>query len=139
MSPLNRHKYRQELEKKTHEKSATVDYLMIKNRNSSEESSRPHVKNVKLTFLADKSSQMSTGIVKNQLNETKVDNTFDELDEKLRTKSTGPLSQNNVKDTRVSVFPPLTMNALIEYHQLVKAPGLGDFENGRAKMFKIKN
>ena len=34
-------------------------------------------------------------------------------------------------------FPPLTMNALMEYKALIKAPGTGEFENGRPKLFKL--
>lgn len=33
-------------------------------------------------------------------------------------------------------YPPLTMNALMEYKPLIKAPGVGDFDNGRPKLFR---
>ena len=33
--------------------------------------------------------------------------------------------------------PPLTLNALMEYKQVIEAPGRGDFEHGRPRVFKI--
>ena len=31
------------------------------------------------------------------------------------------------------------MNALMEYKPLLKAPGIGDFDNGRPKLFSYNN
>lgn len=35
------------------------------------------------------------------------------------------------------IFPPLTIDALMEYKPLIKAPGKGEFENGQTKLFKL--
>lgn len=34
-------------------------------------------------------------------------------------------------------FPPLTMDALMEYKPIIKAPGKGEFENGQTKLIKF--
>lgn len=36
-----------------------------------------------------------------------------------------------------SKYPPLTLNALMEYKPLIKAPGVGEFENGQTKLYKF--
>jgi hypothetical protein len=34
-------------------------------------------------------------------------------------------------------YPPLTMNALMEYKPLIKAPGYGEFKHGKPKLFNM--
>jgi hypothetical protein len=39
----------------------------------------------------------------------------------------------------VKEFPPLTMNALMEYKSVLKAPGKGEFYHGRPKVFRLND
>ncbi len=34
-------------------------------------------------------------------------------------------------------YPPLSMNALMEYKPLIKAPGYGEFKHGKPKLFNM--
>lgn len=106
------------------------------------------IESVKLHFLPEKPHRE---YMKKDLNETNtshldLDNSHNKTPIKDLVLFNGSSNTtNNVHfdqnskpndDLKSISYPPLTMNALMEYKPLIKAPGVGDFDNGRPKLFR---
>lgn len=137
-----RHRYKRHIENKQSQQSDNVNYTIIDFK--SKNSARLDTQNVKLKFMTDKpisdyfAYKSSDYAIDNLslFDNTKADNNSKSLvlyDDEPRQRDRTASSKKFTKDT----YPPLTLNALMEYKPLIKAPGLGEFDNGKPKLFRL--
>jgi hypothetical protein len=117
-----RHKYREALQKKLNESKDNV-YLDLND------------KKFKLEFLRNESYRKYFKRIdrKNKKNET------EEVTKLSNVLFTNNKEEKQTSSSRSTKFAPLSLNALMEYKQVIVANGSGDFDQGRPKMFKVKN
>ncbi|CAF0922621.1 unnamed protein product [Brachionus calyciflorus] len=122
-SPLMKNKYKRQMEEKQSQKSDSLDYTVV-GMNMHSNRSKIEAQNVKLKFLEEKSykSYLESKTELQDVLETTVSKS---LNERSNFFEYG-INENKITS---SIYPPLTLNALMEYKPLVKAPGYGNFEN----------
>lgn len=161
-SPLMKKKYKKQLERNMAKQKDSVFYQMPDTKTLASDLTGSQLKmevhNIKLHFLPNKSSReyMVKRNTETNLNDTTRSSDITQSDESMsqlniednknrpkeieyhiqESKST---AQNALVpyDSKNVSYPPLSMNALMEYKPLLKAPGTGDFDNGKPKLYKL--
>jgi hypothetical protein len=129
-SPQMRHKYKKQLEKKLNNQTDSTNFNLIDYKN--EKNTR--AQNVKLHFLSERPFTEYLG--RNMENsETNSSMDLAKFEDKNKSLVLYQESITTAEDNSLT-YPPLTINALMEYRPLLKAPGMGEFENGKPRFFK---
>ena len=168
-SQTMKHRYKQKLEKKMSEPNDNVIYDLLDSKNLSEQSrndskQQQPSRRVRLEFLNDVSFRNYMNFV--QVKETREENEsavavtkalvlYDLENQQVKTKKNrsavltpistpnffpdGSKSERSAAAAASGMFPPLTLNALMEYKAVLVAPGRGEFEHGRPKVFRLKS
>ncbi|RNA19303.1 hypothetical protein BpHYR1_017958 [Brachionus plicatilis] len=130
-SPIMSRKYKSDIRRKSTSKS--VDYSIV-GLSYQDGKSKIEKQKLKLKFLEESPFQ-------NYLNFSCESKSNSDMNSSKSKKMNGfidsPDIKKEIKLKATSKFPPLTMNALMEYKPLLKAPGIGEFENGQTKLFKF--
>lgn len=158
-SHINQKKYKKKLDEHLAKQGDHANFQMIENTKSNQSGRNSNLKmetqNIKLHFLSERPAREYMGSKGNDIENgdtnrslytdtTQSDNMSQlkiedsktkELEYQLPEKSENALVPY---DSKAVSYPPLSMHALMEYKPMIKAPGIGDFENGKRKLFKLE-
>lgn len=124
-----RHKYKKQLEKKLSNQTDSTNFNLVDYKN--EKNTR--AQNVRLQFLSEKPFTEYLGRNAEQ-SEPNSSMELANLEDKNRSLV---LYQELIRtEDNPTTYPPLTLNALMEYRPLLKAPGSGDYKHGEPRFFK---
>ena len=124
-----RHKYKKQLEKKLSNQTDSTNFNLVDYKNEK----NIRAQNVRLQFLSEKPFTEYLGRNAEQ-SEPNSSMELVNLEDKSRSLV---LYQELIRtEDNPTTYPPLTLNALMEYRPLLKAPGAGDYKHGEPRFFK---
>lgn len=104
---------------------------MIEEQSSVERYDTLNNKQIKILFFKE---QQEKDLGYQQQNVTRV------ADESQLSHNSIEFAQNeSPSNADIQSYPPLTLNALMEYRQTIQGPGNGPFDHGKPKLFKLAN
>lgn len=125
-----RHKYKKQLEKKLSNQTDSTNFNLVDYKNEK----NIRAQNVRLQFLSEKPFTEYLGRNADH-SEPNTSMELVKLDDKNKSLVVYQESITTTEDNTLT-YPPLTLNALMEYRPLLKAPGIGDYKHGEPKFFK---
>lgn len=156
-SPVLRRKCKKRMEQNLLTKVDTPTFNLIDTsaKNDKNNKLKMEIQNVKLHFLTERPAREYKGQnkVAAELNDTTQSlslennsNSDDVSQLRIEDVKADRIYADNYADKMKAIvpydskavsYPPLSMNALMEYKPLIKAPGTGEFDNGKPKLFKL--
>lgn len=144
-SPVMRKKYKKRLELLNKNEPTNFQMIDSKETNNSTNKSKLEVQNVKLHFLSERPAREYLNEKQKNEHDTHRSSDISNSDDipQLQIVDSKPSFHEKIEtalvpyDSKSVTYPPLSLNALMEYRPLIKAPGNGDFDNGQPKLFKM--
>ena len=139
-SPNMRHKYKKQLEKKLSNQTESTNFALVEYKNDkSAKLKHLEAQNVRLHFLTEKPYRdyLSRNMEPSEMNSSmELARSTEDKSKSLVVYDEENASADTLLGNEAPGYPPLTINALMEYRPLLKAPGAGDFEHGKPRFFK---
>ena len=132
-----RHKYKKQLEKKMSSQTESTNYSLVEYNNKADRNAKPRhleTQNVRLHFLTERPYRE---YLSRNTEPLELNSSMEMTRSEDKSKSLVVYEEESANEaSQLPTYPPLTINALMEYRPLLKAPGAGEFDHGKPRFFK---